>query len=42
MTLIGQHGRSGDNVSENFREDLKMEMLTKLGGVKKVHFFVRF
>ena len=23
MTLVGQHLRSGDNVSENFREGLK-------------------
>jgi len=35
MTLKGQHARSGYYVSENSREGVKMEMLTKLSGIKK-------
>ena len=45
MTLIGQHARSGDNVSENSREGVKNGNVDKIGRRKKnkkMHFFFRF
>ena len=45
MTLIGQYARSGDDVSEKFREGLKNGNVDKIRQrlkKQKVHFFFRF
>ena len=45
MTLIGQHARSGDNVSENSRKGVKYLNVDKIRWrlkKQKVHFFLDF